>query len=260
MRGILLFDIDGVIRDVSESYRLAIQETVQHFTGWRPEMSNIDSLKSEGCWNNDWDASLGLIQLFKKTKNNSIKIPKRHELITIFNEFYFGGNPEGDPSSWKGFIQNEKLLIDKDFFKNLTLQDFKWGFFSGAEAASAKYILTNRLELENPKLIAMGEVPGKPNPTGLIKLASSLVGSELGEGVPCISYLGDTVADVQTIKNARDKLPKQRFKSIGVAPPHLHLENKKVSRLNYENQLKNAGVDTIIQNTNHILEDLRLWE
>ncbi len=29
--GLILFDIDGVIRDVTNSYRLAIQETVNFF-------------------------------------------------------------------------------------------------------------------------------------------------------------------------------------------------------------------------------------
>ena len=46
-RAVLLFDIDGVIRDVSASYRRAIVETVHHYCGWRPEPGVIDALKSE---------------------------------------------------------------------------------------------------------------------------------------------------------------------------------------------------------------------
>ena len=55
-RAVVLFDIDGVIRDVSASYRRAIVETVHHFHGQRPEPAAIDGLKSEGSWNNDWQA------------------------------------------------------------------------------------------------------------------------------------------------------------------------------------------------------------
>ena len=55
-RAVLLFDIDGVIRDVAGSYRRAIVETVQHFSGWAPELDAIDALKGEGRWNNDWQA------------------------------------------------------------------------------------------------------------------------------------------------------------------------------------------------------------
>jgi HAD superfamily phosphatase len=43
-RALLLFDIDGVIRDVGGSYRRSIVETVNHYSGWRPESAKIDSL------------------------------------------------------------------------------------------------------------------------------------------------------------------------------------------------------------------------
>ena len=60
---IVVFDIDGVIRDVGGSYRRAIADTVEQFTSsYRPSITDIDDLKSEGIWNNDWDASLELIR------------------------------------------------------------------------------------------------------------------------------------------------------------------------------------------------------
>ena len=45
---IVVFDIDGVIRDVGGSYRRAIADTVEHFTGGasRPTLTDIDALKS----------------------------------------------------------------------------------------------------------------------------------------------------------------------------------------------------------------------
>ena len=56
MKAIAVFDIDGVIRDVTNSYRRAIADTVEEFTNqqYRPTMQDIDDLKSEGTWNNDW--------------------------------------------------------------------------------------------------------------------------------------------------------------------------------------------------------------
>jgi HAD superfamily phosphatase len=49
---IIVFDIDGVIRDVSGSYRRALADTVEHFTNnaYRPTPADIDKLKSEGIW------------------------------------------------------------------------------------------------------------------------------------------------------------------------------------------------------------------
>ena len=48
--GLILFDIDGVIRDVTNSYRMAIQETVSFFCTWKPSIQDIDTIKSEGVW------------------------------------------------------------------------------------------------------------------------------------------------------------------------------------------------------------------
>ncbi|NCU77304.1 MAG: TIGR01548 family HAD-type hydrolase, partial [Synechococcaceae bacterium WB7_1C_051] len=84
---LLLFDIDGVIRDVGGSYRKALAETVHHYSGWRPEPHCIDALKSEGAWNNDWDASLELL------RRSNCPLPTRQELIGVFSDFYFGGDP-----------------------------------------------------------------------------------------------------------------------------------------------------------------------
>tara|TARA_Y100001968_G_scaffold201510_1_gene185080 strand:- start:54863 stop:55648 length:786 start_codon:yes stop_codon:yes gene_type:complete len=258
-RGFLLFDIDGVIRDVTGSYRLAIQQTVNHFCSWTPELENIDNLKSEGLWNNDWDASYELLRRFVKKEGKSIVLPKRSKLIEVFNGFYFGGNQNENFSKWKGSIQNETLLVNKKFFETLSKQKIIWGFVSGAELASAKFVLENRLSLKKPPLIAMGESPEKPDPSGLIKLASQLAGQTLGTNVPPIGYVGDTVADVLTIKNAEKKLPLQRFISFGVAPPHLHLKEKQSERMIYEKKLIQAGADYILSSTFDVLEKIITW-
>jgi len=34
--GLILFDIDGVVRSVEHSYRLSLKKTVYKFTGWEP--------------------------------------------------------------------------------------------------------------------------------------------------------------------------------------------------------------------------------
>ena len=65
--GVILFDIDGVIRSVENSYRLSLKKTVHKFTGWEPSYQDIDSAKNEGIWNNDWDLSLEFIK--KNTKS-----------------------------------------------------------------------------------------------------------------------------------------------------------------------------------------------
>ena len=61
-----------------------------------------------------------------------------------------------------------------------------------------------------------------------------------------IAYVGDTIADVKTVINARKEIPNQKFISIGIAPPHLHINSRKKERNLYELQLLDAGANLII--------------
>ena len=105
---------------------------------------DIDNAKNEGIWNNDWDLSLEFIKRFKKKENLNFDIPTREDIIKCFEEFYFGGNPKNDSKYWTGFINNEELLVDKKFFDFLEKNGIIWGFVSGAESASAKFVLEKR--------------------------------------------------------------------------------------------------------------------
>ncbi len=244
--GLILFDIDGVIRSVENSYRLSLKKTVYKFSGWEPSYLDIDSAKNEGIWNNDWDLSLELIKRHKKKENLKFEIPSKELIVKCFEKYYFGGDPNKDCKDWSGFITNEELLVDKNFFNLLKENGIIWGFVSGAEYASAKFVLETRLQLKSPPLIAMGDAPDKPDPYGFIQLSKTILGDKLGSSNIPIAYVGDTVADVKTVMNARKKIPSQRFISIGIAPPHLHLKSRKNERDSYESNLRKFGADLIL--------------
>ncbi|MFB6356416.1 MAG: TIGR01548 family HAD-type hydrolase [bacterium] len=57
----VVLDIDGVIVDVHDSYRRAIMDTVEDFTGVRPPDETIQSLKDAGGFNNDWEVTYALV-------------------------------------------------------------------------------------------------------------------------------------------------------------------------------------------------------
>ncbi len=250
--GFLLFDIDGVIRDVSNSYRLAAKKTVHNFCSWEQTNLEIDSLKNEGIWNNDWDLSLELIKRYIIKNNLKMQVPTREEIVEIFENFYFGGDPNLPSSKWSGFIKNEKILVESSLFEELNKNKVGWGFVSGAERASEKYVLENKLCLNSAPLIAMGDAPEKPDPSGLINLASYLSNKKLGLNTPPIAYIGDTVADIQTVLNARRAIINQKFISIAVAPPHLHSRYLSKERKIYESELKKKGADYILNSVNDL--------
>lgn len=137
VKALLLFDIDGVVRDVGNSYRRAVVDTVNHYSGWEPESSAIDALKSEGLWNNDWDCSMELLRRRRESDQPDLVLPEYDALVHVFSGFYFGATPDGkvseDPATWTGHIKNEPLLVDKAYFEALTAAEVAYGFVSGAE-------------------------------------------------------------------------------------------------------------------------------
>ena len=239
--GLILFDIDGVIRSVENSYRLSLKKTVYQFCGWEPSYQDID-----------WDLSLEFIKRNIKSKNSILKPPQRETIVRCFEEFYFGGNPNKDSKDWSGFIRNEELLVEKEFFSFLSANKVSWGFVSGAESASAKFVLEKRLNLKSPPLIAMGDAPDKPDPEGFLYLARKLCRNNLGHANIPIAYVGDTISDIKTVINAKKRIPSQKFISIGVAPPHLHLKSRIKERNSYESRLREAGADLIINSVNDL--------
>lgn len=247
MSAIAIFDIDGVLRDVTNSYRRALADTVEFFTNnlYRPSMEDIDNLKGEGIWNNDWEGSQELIYRFfeQRGKTRDELGIDYHEVVDFFQRRY-RGQVLDNPSLWDGYITQEPLLVDSHYFSNLTNNSLYWGFFSGATRGSAEYILQQRLYLDNPLLIAMEDAPSKPNPQGLFS-AIALVEERynLSDSLPVI-YLGDTVADMMTVGKAREMDATRQWVAIGVLPPHVACNE--MIREKYTIQLLNAGANQVI--------------
>ena len=245
---IVVFDIDGVIRDVAGSYRLALSDTVEHFTagGFRPTPLEIDALKEEGIWNNDWEASLELAsRYFEGLGKSRADHPLSYEAIVAFFQSKYRG--EMVDGAWTGYLAGEPLLVDRDYFEDLTSAGIKWGFFSGATTVSARFVLEGRVGLENPLLVAMEDAPGKPDPAGLFETMKRL-NAAIDETVV---YVGDTVADMATIVRARGQDLGRSFLAVGSLPPHV-VTGELAVRMAYEMGLRSAGADAIVASVREI--------
>jgi HAD superfamily phosphatase len=251
-KAVVVFDIDGVVRDVAGSYRRAIADTVQHFTQGlsRPTTEEIDDLKAEGCWNNDWEASQELIQRVFKLQKPAPIMPDFQAIVDFFQVQYRGEN-------FSGYIQNEPLLMDPPYLAELTQGEIVWGFFSGATQGSARYVLEQRLGLSQPVLVAMEDAPGKPDPAGLFQVIAMLADRDGFSGdlsVPLsfpIVYVGDTVADMQTIARSKQAYPAQQWFGVGVIPPHVK------QRSSYGKRLEEAGAIAVLDSV-HLLTSTRI--
>ncbi|WP_193195213.1 TIGR01548 family HAD-type hydrolase [Nostoc sp. MG11] len=246
-RAIAIFDIDGVVRDVSGSYRRAIADTVEYFTNqaYRPTPLDIDKLKSEGIWNNDWEASQELIyRYFENQAQTREQLQLDYnKIVTFFQSRYRGENPD----NWTGYICNEPLLLQLSYLEQLTQAGIAWGFFSGATRASANYVLEKRLGLQSPVLIAMEDAPGKPDPTGLLATVRQLENAL--ETTSAIIYVGDTVADMYTVKKARE-LDSRTWIGVGVLPPHVQETAARSDA--YAQTLIAAGAAVVLSNVQEL--------
>jgi HAD superfamily phosphatase len=243
---IVVFDIDGVIRDVGGSYRRALADTVEQFAGYRPSPRDIDALKAEGRWNNDWEASEELIDRHFKGQT---KPDLTYEMIVaFFQKRYRGDNPEStNYQDWNGYICQEPLLVAGDYFEALTAAQMPWGFFSGATNGSARFVLEGRLGLESPVLVAMDDAPGKPDPRGLFGAIAQLEGLHPTAQQPPVVYVGDTVADMQTVVRARLERPDRIWLAVGVLPPHVLADAEVIGA--YRQGLLGAGAAIVVDRT-----------
>jgi HAD superfamily phosphatase len=250
---IIVFDIDGVVRDVGGSYRRALADTVEHFTGgaYRPSSIEIDDLKAEGIWNNDWEGSQELVyRYFEAQGQERSQIALDYDtLVAFFQSRYRGPNPE----NWTGYICTEPLLLEPRYLENLTAAGILWGFFSGATRGSATYVLEKRLGLQSPVLLAMEDAPGKPDPTGLVATIEQIKQRYPVVGEIPVIYVGDTVADMYTIEKAKALYPERRWIGVGILPPHVQETGER--RTAYEEILKEAGAVVVFSNVEQLNAD-----
>ncbi|NER25205.1 MAG: TIGR01548 family HAD-type hydrolase [Symploca sp. SIO1B1] len=253
-KAIVVFDIDGVVRDVSGSYRRAVADTVEHFTdgAYRPEPIDIDQLKSEGIWNNDWQASQELIYRYFETKGLEGVPQKREEIALDYDTLvaFFQSRYRGTETELTGYICNEPLLMAASYLESLTAAAIPWGFFSGATREEAEYALIRRLGIEQPVLIAMEDAPGKPDPTGLFAVVDQLKQRhQIKVELPVI-YVGDTVADIYTVNQARSLQPEGTWIGVGVLPPHVQETSERSEA--YRQSLQQAGASLVFSNVEQL--------
>jgi len=181
-RKLLIFDMDGVLVDVTDSYREAIRETVRQFTGISITHKEIQAAKNRGGSNNDWELSLELI----RARGAS---PSLEEVIAAFQRVYLG---EGNT----GLISRERWLPREQLLERLALR-FHFALFTGRERWEAEFTLSKFAPgIRFDPLVGMEDVEfEKPHPEGLLKILDRLKPEEP-------FYVGDVMDDCLAAKAA----------------------------------------------------------
>ncbi|HSA05838.1 MAG TPA: histidinol-phosphate transaminase [Candidatus Gastranaerophilales bacterium] len=227
-RDLIIFDMDGVLADTSNSYRTAIREVYKEFTGKFLTPEQVQQAKNQGGLNNDWDLTHYLLEQAGINVTFS-------DIVAKFQELYWGSNGNG-------FILNENLLISPHKLAELA-QKYDLAIFTGRPKQEAEFFLKNKnIDKYFYPVITMDDPPkgmGKPHPWGVYEILK----------ITCpinTYYLGDTVDDMFAARQAG-------VKGIGVLPPQ-----DKSGEL--RRALTAHGADEILEHTEDLPQLMRKYD
>jgi HAD superfamily hydrolase (TIGR01548 family) len=176
VKDLLAFDMDGVLVDVSESYRAAIQETVKHFTGEKPTRAEIQAWKNRGGFNDDWHLSHQMI-LARGGKTTHA------EVVDYFQQIFHGNGSNG-------LILRERWIAKDGLFERLS-SNHTLAIFTGRLRWEAKLTLDRFTKITFDPIVGADDVSRlKPDPEGLLKILGMV------EHGKCW-YIGDTIDDAR---------------------------------------------------------------
>ena len=211
----LVFDMDGVLVDVTESYRETVVKTVEHFTGKTISRDSIQDYKNQGGWNNDWMLSQ------KICRDLGVEIPYT-TIVEYFNHLFLD----------QGMIHRERWL-PRDGLLDRLGERFEFAIFTGRTTEEAEITLQREGVRDRFLLVSANDVENeKPAPDGLLKIAAMHPAKKL-------LYIGDTVDDARCAKAAY-----VRF--IGIAARHSPRREELVDLLRLE------GAIQVIEDINEI--------
>ena len=185
---VLVFDMDGVLVDVTDSYRETVILTVAHFTGKTITRELIQDYKNQGGWNNDWALCQKLCADFG--------VPVVYEdVVGYFNYLFLD----------QGMINRERWLPRNGLIERLAGK-FELAIYTGRTTLEADITLHREKLRDQFFLVTANDVVHeKPAPDGLLKIAAARPGKSL-------LYVGDTVDDARCARAANVPF-------IGIAAP-----------------------------------------
>jgi len=172
---VIIFDVDGVLVDVRESYQRTVLETVRHFTGKRVGRRELHEWKNRSGFNDDWTLTHAWInKLGARSSYDDVK--------KQFESFYWADGKHGN-------VAGERWLLPVKQLKKLSRRA-KLAIFTGRTRAELSHTL-ERFDMRGyfSTIVTVESISKpKPDPEGLLQILDGLPASKA-------IYLGDNVDD-----------------------------------------------------------------
>uniref|UniRef100_A0A7S3PMG0 Imidazoleglycerol-phosphate dehydratase n=1 Tax=Aplanochytrium stocchinoi TaxID=215587 RepID=A0A7S3PMG0_9STRA len=188
----LIFDMDGVLAEVSQSYRKAIQFTAKSY-GEEVTQEDITAAKLKGNANDDWKLTQRLL------KERGVNIPLE-EVTEKFQEFYLGTDTQIGLRELESLIPSRGLLLELRKRCKVGMAVVTGRPRDECLFFLDQYKLRGLFVDKNgaPALVCMNETPSKPSPEPVL-----LALKQLGVTDPSKTImLGDTPDDIRAAKAA----------------------------------------------------------
>ncbi len=178
----LLLDMDGVLADVSRSYRRCIIETASTF-GVNLTSGDVAAAKAAGNANNDWVLTQRLLE------NRGVKA-ELSDVTRRFQDLYLGTDGSEGLCALETLIPPRQLI--EELAKRLPL-----GIVTGRPRAEAEtFLQDNDLRGCFKHLTCMEDAPAKPSPAPLHHAMNAM-------SIQHAWLIGDTPDDVRAARAAR---------------------------------------------------------
>lgn len=201
---ILIFDVDGVLVDVQQSFWLSALETVRALTGTRATWSELHKWKSKPGNNDDWN----MVSNWATALGRPTTYEEARE---AFQQLYWGAN--GKP----GNVRKEKFLLTPHQIERWALR-FELNLFTGRTRNEFSYTFDRWPAARHFRIvITMDDVKRKkPHPDGLLKILS-------GRDPSTALYIGDNIDDALAAHEALVPF-------MAILPPGSYEYRKRVAR------------------------------
>lgn len=197
----IIFDMDGVLIDVSRSYRTTILKTVNDFLkNTSATVSDVMEIKKIPGFNNDWDATFMLYKLLSKGKSkiNFSKSAKPLKKEDKKSKLYESLKNKFQQYYLQTYRYNENLLILKQTLNDLS-SNMKLGIATSRPREEAIFAIRQfgleKFFSEETLVAQEDSKKEKPYPDPLIEAKARL-------NVKNPIYVGDTVNDYLAAKAA----------------------------------------------------------